>query len=181
MCGYTSNDARRCGYRTGVFFELTRVDNGIHLNIVWDTYSSAALLIEPMLPSRYISQRLSIFEPTFISHIFTVTGRQNVFWTRCKHFFYSACDSNNLCGCLCPLITPPLRPVFATNNQILLITRPLSSGPHTEHMFQILSSFLSTWLSTCLVAQAILFMLVMIWILKYERGLSKFLVCIDSV
>ena len=101
-------------------------------------------IFEPTFIDIMVCQRLSIFEPTFISHIFTVTGRQNVFWTRCKHFFYSACDSNNLCGCLCPLITPPLRPVFATNNQILLITRPLSSGPHTEHMFQILSSFLST-------------------------------------
>ena len=35
-----------------------------------------------------------------------------------------------------PLITAPLTAVFATNNQILLITRPLSSGPHTTHMFQ---------------------------------------------
>ena len=36
----------------------------------------------------------------------------------------------------CALITALLKAVFATNNQILLITAPLSTGPHAAHMVQ---------------------------------------------
>ena len=38
------------GNRGGVFFEVTKVDNGIHLNIVWDTYSSGLVItiLQPM-------------------------------------------------------------------------------------------------------------------------------------
>ena len=100
-------------------------------------------------------QSLALFTLLFLK---SGPGCQDIFQTLAKIQTTSVPASPS------PLITAPLRAVFATNNQILLITRPLSSGPHTHHTCfkpAILSSSLSAssqfhWLSTCLAVHSVL-------------------------